>query len=137
MAWRTPLMACTMAATSAACEPWRPWPTPGTTHLSLAWGLQPPWRSARSLACTRAMEGSSGPSPLIEMAPTAARAEAEEPAVPLCGAPSRDGERPLETEGTEAPGSGLPTPWASPGAGATSFFSPAGTSPCGCFCAFS
>ena len=137
LAWPTPLMACTMAATPPACEAWRPWPVPGTTHLSSAWGLRPPWRSARSLSCTRAVEGNSGPSPLIAMAPTAARAEAEEPAVPLCGAPPPDGERLLEIEGTEAPGSGLTTPRASLGAGATSFFGPAGISPCCCFRAFS
>jgi len=136
-------MACTMAATPPACEAWRPSPAPGTTHLSsgtthlsLAWGLRPPWRSALSLSCAQPVEGSSRPSPLIKMAPTAARAEAEEPAVPLCGEPPPDGERPLETEGTKALGSGLPAPGASPGAGATSFLGPSGTSPCSSFCAF-
>lgn len=137
LAGPTPLIACTMVATLPACEVWRPWPASGTTHFSSARGLWPPWRLARSLSGTQPIKGSHGPSPVIEIAPTAARAEAEEPAVPLCRAPPPDGDRSLETEGTEAPGSGLLTPQASPGARATSFFGPGGTSPSCCFCAFS
>ena len=54
-----------------------------------------------------------------------------------CGAPPPNGDRSLETEGAEAPGSGLPFPRASPGAGVISSWALRAISPCCCFCAFS
>lgn len=113
---------------------WRLWPVSGPTRLSSARGLWLPWSSGRPVACTQSMEGVTGSSEMTKMAPGAATAQVESLAVPKRVAPPPEREQSLHTVWTQAPGSRLP---ASPGARATSFFSPAGTSPSCCLSSFS
>lgn len=63
-----------------------------------------------------------------------ATTQSEALAVLLCDAPPPDRDKLIKTVDTQLPGSRLLVLQASPGAGATSFFGPVGTSLCYCFC---
>lgn len=139
--WSMPPAACPTAAPLRAGAIWMHWPDWGTTQLSSASGLSPPWRSGRPLPCTPSMEDSPGSSPVSKMA-VVATLQDEEPAVPPCGAPPPTAPPPnreglVKTVGTKAPGLVFSAPQASLGAEATSFFGPLGISPCCGFCFFS
>lgn len=130
-------MACTTAATLPAYAVCRPRPVSGPTHLSTEWGLGPPCHSGCSLSCSQSMEGGPGSSAVDEMAPAAAMAEEEAPAMPPRGAPPSDRDGSLGTVGTPAPASWLPGSQMPPGTAGTWFSGSAGTSPCCCFRSFS